>query len=410
VKPISALCVLLLVSTSCWQVRAQTYDTNGDFVQTFVGSGFTGYVDGVGQLTMFNNPQGVVADSSGNLFVLDSGNFRIRKITPDGTVSTFAGGGNQTSGFGTNASLIYGTVGDGNSLAIDHSNTLWIVSEDGHLVRIGSDSYVTNIFLNGTEEPWAACVDSMNNVYVSDFFGQKIWRYKTNGALEVFVGSGNAGSADGNGIFTSFNRPAALAADAADNIYVWDSNNYKIRRINQNRDVVTLTGGLPTNIDGQNPSFISVSAMCVDGSGNLILSCGASIRKMSATTNSVTLAGTFTQIGYTNGAGNLARLNLASGVCISGGTIYITDSSNQRIRSLTSNSLPQAVSASSLGIGTFVGVTITGVVGRTYQIQSSPDMGAWTTKATILLTSSPYLWVDTNSVSKNQFYRALLLP
>jgi DNA-binding beta-propeller fold protein YncE len=72
----------------------------------------------------------------------------------------------------------------------------------------------------------------------------------------------------------------ALACDAADNIYVWDSGNRKIRCINQNRDVVTITGGPSSNTDGQNPSFISVSQMCVDGSGNLILACGSSIRKM----------------------------------------------------------------------------------------------------------------------------------
>src|ERR1017187_6883370 len=107
--------ILMAIATMLgWQAEAQIYDTNNVVVQTFAGSGFSGYVDGVGQLTMFNNPQCVVADSSSNLFVLDLGNSRIRKIAPDGTVSTFAGGGNQTSGYGTNADVIYGGVGNGN--------------------------------------------------------------------------------------------------------------------------------------------------------------------------------------------------------------------------------------------------------------------------------------------------------
>ncbi|HEY5505703.1 MAG TPA: hypothetical protein VIK28_11145 [Sedimentisphaerales bacterium] len=393
-----------------WRVEGQNYDTNGDYVQTFAGSGFSGYVDGVGQLTMFNSPKGIVADSLNNLFVLDAANSRIRKITPDGTVSTFAGGGNQTSGYGTNTTVIYGGVNGVDFIAIDHSDTLWIPNHSGNLIRIGSDSYVTTFFLNGTSEPWAACVDSMNNVYISDYYGQKVWRYKTNGVLEVFVGSGNTGSADGNGIFTSFNTPTALAADAADNIYVWDSGNHKIRRINQNRDVVTITGGSSTSADGQNPAFNSVSAICVDGFGNLILACGSSIRKMSVTTNAVTLAGSFTQTGYTNGAGNLARFNAASGVCVSSGTIYVADTSNQRIRSITNNPTAQSVLPANLQLNTYPGLEIIGTVGRTYQIQNSPDLNSWSTKATILLNSSPYLWIDQNPVSGNKFYRALLLP
>src|SRR5437588_12709103 len=81
------LCVMLA------QAEAQIYDTNNAVVQTFAGSAFSGYLDGVGQQTMFNGPSSAVADKSGNLFVLDYNNYRIRKIAPDGTVSTFVGGG-----------------------------------------------------------------------------------------------------------------------------------------------------------------------------------------------------------------------------------------------------------------------------------------------------------------------------
>ena len=85
---LTALCVL-----SARQTEAQIYDTNNVFVQTFAGSGFSGYLNGQGTQTMFNNPNAIVADSHGNLFVWDSLNFRIRKIAPDSTVTTFAGGG-----------------------------------------------------------------------------------------------------------------------------------------------------------------------------------------------------------------------------------------------------------------------------------------------------------------------------
>src|SRR5262249_15293366 len=155
------------------------------------------------------------------------------------------------------------------------------------------------------------CVDSMNNVYCSSMGSERIYRYKTNGVVEVFAGSGNYGSIDGNGIFTSFAYPQALACDAADNIYVWDSGSYMIRKINQNRDVVMIAGKNLSISDGsgRNASVNVVNAMCVDGSGSLILACGASILKMSATTNIATIAGRYSGSGYPNGPGSLALCN-----------------------------------------------------------------------------------------------------
>jgi len=101
------------------QASAQNYDTNGEVVQTFAGSGFTGYLDGVGQQTMFRYPAAMVADSLSNLFVWDSNNYRIRKIAPDGTVTTFAGCGSNDQGTGTNVNFANNLV-----LTIDRNNTI----------------------------------------------------------------------------------------------------------------------------------------------------------------------------------------------------------------------------------------------------------------------------------------------
>ena len=134
-----------LLALCCCQAKAQIYDTNGDYVQTFAGSGFSGYVDGIGQQTMFAFPSKVAADSSGNLFVLDVANTRIRKITPNGTVSTFVGGGTGSlPGYGTNISLdsyIYGTYAG--SMIFDRSNTLLLTRTVNNpaLLRIRSDGY-----------------------------------------------------------------------------------------------------------------------------------------------------------------------------------------------------------------------------------------------------------------------------
>jgi hypothetical protein len=131
---------------------------------------------------------------------------------------------------------------------------------------------------------------------------------------------------------------------------------------------------------------------------------------MTPATNVLTLAGSFTQSGYTNGTGNVALFNLAGGVCFSQGSIFVADTDNQRIRQITFNPQAQPVSGASLGIAAYAGLTITGTVGRTYQIQTSADMNSWSTIATLLLNSSPYLWIDQNALIRNKFYRALLLP
>ncbi len=411
-----------------WQVEAQNYDTNGDYVQTFAGSGFSGHVDGVGQSTMFSWPSEIIADSQSNLFIWDSGNRLIRKIAPDSTVTTFAGGGNQVTGVGTNVNFTQS--GLFNSMAVDHNDTIWMIgSGTPYLYKITSSAIITRTNLT-LSQPYGICADSHGNIYISESSsdasnGNRIYRYDTNGILSVFAGSGNPSYADGNGIFTAFYNPTALAADAADNIYVWDSGNGLIRKIDQNQNVTTFAGKYQnfSKTDGvsTNAAFRFISAMRFDSFGNLILADNSCIRKISPTTNVVTMAGSFTQTGYADGAGNVALFNNfggnndsygdpANGVCISQGIIFVADSNNQRIRRITNNPTAQVVSAANLQLNTYPGLQIIGTVGRTYQIQTSPDLNSWSTRATILLNSSPYIWIDQNPVSGNKFYRAVLLP
>jgi hypothetical protein len=146
---------------------------------------------------------------------------------------------------------------------------------------------------------------------------------------------------------------------------------------------------------------------------------GESIREIDVATNVTTLAGSFTQNGYVNGAGSIARFNGAGdeAICFSQSMIFTGDAFNQRIRSITKNPTTQTGSPASLQLktyaafqNTYVILQLSGTLGRTYQIQSSPDMTTWTTRAALLLNPNPYLWIDQNPMSGNTFYRAVMLP
>jgi hypothetical protein len=409
-KILTGLCIALCAVRQVAQ--AQIYDTNDDVVEILAGSaGTSGYLNAQGTLAMFANLEAIAADSFGNLYIADSGNSRIRKITTNGTVSTFAGGGNGSlPGYGTTVSL--GNGNDFGAMIIDHSNTIWLVyGYYGELVRIGTDTLVEALSFSGIYADSGICVDSANNLYYST--RTQIYRLGANGTLDLFAGSGSTGSENGNGIYASFSGPGALAADEAENIYVWDAGNQLIRRIDQSQNVTTIAGnGSSANADGVGTaaSFNSIYAMDADNFGNVFLACGSCIRKIDASTNVWTVAGSFSQSSYANGVGALARFSGASGLCLSQGMIFVADSANQVIRNISFNPVAEPVTGPNLGIATYAGIQITGFVGRTYQIQASTNMTTWNTVATLLLTSSPYLWFDTSSIGGNKFYRAFLMP
>lgn len=412
-----------IVAMSAGRVVAQTYDTNNVAVQTFAGYGIPGYVDGQGLLTQFSSPAQVVSDTAGNLYVWDSANYRIRKITTNATVTTFAGGGSYLNAYGTNASLAWGT---GGAMAIDRANTIWLMMANGYyggvpyFVTIGINGYVSieNGGMTNLTTFSGICFDSANNLYYSG--GNRIYRYnRANGSVEAIAGNGTAGNYNGQGpVFSQLNNPTALTCDQADNIYVWDSGGGTIRRIDSLQNVTTVAGKVgyyypsPTDGVGTNASFSGVSSMFSDNTGNIYFVSGSCIRKMDTQTNVVTLAGTFNQYspGYADGAGNVARFNNALGGCFSQGTVFVADSGNYRIRKITFNQQSQVVAPANVELKTYPGLQITGTVGRTYQIQTSSNMTTWTTKATLLLTVSPDLWFDRNAVSGNNYYRAVMLP
>jgi hypothetical protein len=288
-----------------------------------------------------------------------------------------------------------------------------------YLVTIDTNGYVSiaNGSLTNLTTTSGICFDSANNLYYTG--GNRLYRYlPADGTVQTLAGNGSGGYYNGQGpLFTAFSNPTAVTCDQADNVYVWDSGNGLVRRIDQQQNVTTFAGnnGYYSSITdgtGTNASFSGVNSMFADARGNIYLVCYSSVRKIDAQTNVMTLAGTFAQYNsdYVNGPGSQARFSNPLGGCLSQGMIFVADTGNNRIRYISFNPQSQVVAPANLQLNTYPGVQISGMIGRTYQIQSSPDMNVWNPVTNVLLSSSPYLWIDQTPVSGNKFYRAVLLP
>jgi len=215
-------------------------------VTTLAGTGTQGSTDGTGTATSFNSPSGVAVDSSGNVYVADSGNHRIRKISPSGAVTTLAGSGTigSADGQGTSASF-WGPVG----VAIDSSGNIYVAEEFNSKIRkitaggvvttlAGSGSFAS---VNGAGNvasfwfPTGVSVDSSGNVYVADAGSNKIRKITAAGVVSTLAGNplnGNwSGSEDGAVTAASFDQPKGVAVDSSGNVYVADSGNNRIRKI-----------------------------------------------------------------------------------------------------------------------------------------------------------------------------------
>ena len=331
---------------------------SGD-VTTFAGSpGETGSADGTGSQARFFLPSGIAVDAAGNVYVSDTGNYTIRKITPGGTVSTLAGSPGvrgYTDGTGAAARFyipIGVTVDDlGNLLVSDSGNNIirkvtpagvvTTFASTGILANKGSvDGTGTGANFNG---PHNVAIDGSGNTYVADYFNDTIRKITPAGVVTTLAGSpGEGGTADGTGSAARFSLPAGLAVDSSGNLYVADSGNHAIRKVTP-AGVVTTLAGSPgtsgsTNGTGTGASFNTPLALAVDGSGNVYVadSYNQLVRKVTAGGVVTTVAGTAGQVGATDGTGTAALFGYPEGIVVDGsGNLFVADTSNATIRKIT---------------------------------------------------------------------------
>ncbi len=320
-------------------------------VANFAGNGSPGPLDG--KPGRFYYPVSVVVDSVGNVYVGDYENHTIRKITPDGTVSTLAGAG-ITAGYadGTgNAARFNHPTG----LCLDNAGNILVADQDNHRIRkVTPAGVVTTVAGSGTagsangtgtaaqfNQPYSVEVDGSGNVYISDRGNHKIRKMTPGLVVSNFAGSGTAGFLNATGTAAQFNQPAGITIDGSGNVYAADINNNRIRKITPAGVVTTLAGsGTAGFADGINTAaqFNSPHAVAIDRGGNIIVGdrVNQRIRK-------VTPSGTVSTIGGNgmNGFTNYLPFNTSmfanpQGVAVdANGIIYVADVDNNRIRIIT---------------------------------------------------------------------------
>jgi len=328
-------------------------DTSG-IITTVAGSGTTGY-SGDGQAATSAKlyyPTALAVDASGNLYIADRYNYRIRMVS-GGTITTVAGTGTCCySGDGGKATSA--NLGTPVGVALDSAGNLYIADSSTSRIRMVSGGIITTVAGTGTAgfsgdggratsanlyNPLGVAVDASGNLYIPDVDNERIRVVSKAGIVNTLVG-GAIGDG-GLGVFGFFNQPLGVARDAAGNTYIADSYNNRVRKIAANGVITTVAGtgalGFLDNVPATGAKLSYPTGVAVDGSGNLYIADvnNYRVRKVDASGNITTVAGNGTCCGTTGDGGPAtnARIGSPYGVTLdASGNLYIADTSNNVIR------------------------------------------------------------------------------
>jgi sugar lactone lactonase YvrE len=327
-------------------------------VTTFAGDGTAGLINASGLSAEFNNPQGLSVDNSGNIFVSDSYNSIIRKITPAGDVSTFAGNG--LIGY-SNGPAATAQFYDPQGSVFDAQGDLYVADLGNNVIRKITPAGIVSTFagtgtagyhngaadsshLSGSADslaqfnaPQGLAIDAQGNIYVADRGNNVIREISPAGRVITLAGNNRKGYIDATGTLAYFNGPTGVAVDAAGNVYVADLGNEALRKVTPAGVVTTLAGG-PAQ-----PALVDLPAgITIDKQGNLYITDEYG-RVLQYTANNVLyiLDGTIGVSGLVNGTGASVKFFNPQGITVdANGNIYVADQNNNVIRKITISLVP----------------------------------------------------------------------
>lgn len=365
-------------------LRIRRVAANG-IINTFAGNGsaaFSGDGGAAGSAGIAV-PLGVTRDANGNIFIADTGNSRIRKVSTDGLIGTFAGNGIGDGGLATRA-LLEG-AGD---VAIDKMGNLYVAEYYGQRVRkVTPDGNIFTVAGNGEygfsgdggpassaklNYPTAVALDAIGNLYIADYANNRIRKVTPGGIISTFAGDGTghcgscgggSGPPNGDGglaINANFYRPENIAVDTIGNLYIVDIYNGRVRKVNVDGVISTYVGGGTGNADGVLATSIYLyhpSGIATDANGNVFVAQSSSsvIRKVAANGIITTIAGNGIY-GFSGDGGPAinASINYPRKLTVDvASNLYFSSTYSERIRKVASSGIISTVAGN--GVSGFSG-------------------------------------------------------
>ncbi len=359
-----ALCVLLWVAPSLF---AQPYT-----ISTVAGT--NRLLDGHPATTApLRSPVGVLLDNSGNLYIADEYDNRVRKVSPSGIITTLAGTG--IAGYsGDRGQAAQAQLSSPAGLALDSKGNLYIADYGNSAVRrVSPDGTINTVAGNGTfgfsgdkaaatsaqVSPWAVAVDAQGNLYIADGYNYRVRKVDTNGIITTIAGNGQ-GTYSGDSssaINTSIDFPTGIAVDSAGNVYIGDYE--YVLQIDPTGAISTVAGSggygyIADGVDARQ-SVLIPQGIVLDGNGNLYLTDWESsrVRKVDLQTHFIFSVAGNGNPGYSGDQGSplAAELSFPTGVAFDAAhDLFVADFGNSRVREVTST-LITTVAGTSIGDG-----------------------------------------------------------